>query len=80
MNGPKLLASYVSPTYGAVRDAFWPHGCGTHGSVRWEVAPAGKLAFACDWHGGPSSAFLRFRWNADEGELQLDDAGVTPGR
>ncbi len=79
MRGPLLFANYVSRNYGEVHDANWPHGCGRVGAIRWEVSPEGKLTLACNWADGPNFTFLRFRWNAAEGELQLDDVGVKPG-
>lgn len=80
MKGPRLLANYESPTYGPVRNASWPHGCGSVGTIRWEIAPAGRLTLTCNWADGPNFTFLRFRWNSEEGDLQLDDSGAISGQ
>jgi len=79
MEGPKLAVSYHGARYGDV-NAFWPHGCGTVGLIRWAVSPAGKLTLTCAWHDSQSYDFITLRWNGDEAEVELDDTGIVPSR
>ena len=74
--GTKLTANYHSAQYGEVRDAFWPNGCGTVGPIRWTLGPTGKVTLTCAWHDSPSHIFTTLRWNAHEGDVELDDSGV----
>jgi hypothetical protein len=72
IRGTGLYASYDSPLVGSIRDAMWPHGCGTAGPIRWSIACGDRLVLRCTSPQPWDQSSTALWWNAPMGELQLD--------